>query len=140
MPPRRSSCVPAPPSGGSTTARSHQMPDPFEALRRDPEEVQPDARFASRLRERIERALTLPKAVTVSHLFIEENEAPAATAPRGVVPYLAVAGAERAIDWYRDALGAKLQGEPIIMPDGRVGHSELSLAGAIFYLSEEHPE
>jgi uncharacterized glyoxalase superfamily protein PhnB len=58
----------------------------------------------------------------------------------GAVPYLAVRGARAALDWYAQVLGARLRGEPIIMPDGRVGHAELELAGGVIYLAEEHPE
>ena len=32
------------------------------------------------------------------------------------------------------------QGEPIVMPDGRIGHAELELAGGMLYLADEHPE
>ncbi len=58
----------------------------------------------------------------------------------GVVPYLAVADAPRALAWYVDALGARPRGEPIVMPDGRVGHAELEVAGQVLMLSDEHPE
>ena len=57
-----------------------------------------------------------------------------------IVPYLAVHGAREAIAWYGDALGARLRGEPIVMPDGRVGHAELELAGGLIMLADEHPE
>jgi uncharacterized glyoxalase superfamily protein PhnB len=40
-----------------------------------------------------------------------------------------VADAPRALAWYVDALGARPRGEPIAMPDGRVGHAELEIAG-----------
>lgn len=56
------------------------------------------------------------------------------------VPYLAVRDAPRALGWYADVLAARLRGEPIVMPDGRIGHAELSLAGGVLYLSEEHPQ
>lgn len=62
-------------------------------------------------------------------------------APRTtVLPYLAVAGADRAIDWYVEVLGAREIGEPIVMGDGRVGHAELAIGGGRLMLSEEHPE
>jgi predicted enzyme related to lactoylglutathione lyase len=57
-----------------------------------------------------------------------------------VIPYLAVADARRAIEWYADVLGAERVGEPIVMPDGRVGHAELTVSGGTLYLADEHPE
>jgi predicted enzyme related to lactoylglutathione lyase len=69
-----------------------------------------------------------------------EHETPAPAEHGAAVPYLAVRGARGALDWYASVLGARLRDEPIIMPDGRVGHAELELAGGVIYLSEEHPE
>jgi uncharacterized glyoxalase superfamily protein PhnB len=57
-----------------------------------------------------------------------------------LTPYLAVRDARRAVDWYADALGAHLVGEPVVMPDGRIGHAALDVAGARLYLSDAHPE
>lgn len=57
-----------------------------------------------------------------------------------VVPYLAVADARAAIAWYVDIFGARLEGDPIVMPDGRIGHSELHLGDAEVYVSDAHPE
>jgi len=57
-----------------------------------------------------------------------------------VIPYLAVTGARRAIDFYADAFGARLRGEPIEMPDGRVGHAEIEIGGAVIMLADEYPE
>jgi PhnB protein len=56
-----------------------------------------------------------------------------------VTPYLAVAGAHAAIDWYRQAFGARLLHEPVVMPDGRVGHAELEVGGATFMLADQSP-
>ena len=67
--------------------------------------------------------------------------ATAAAAPRMVLtPYLAVADARHALDWYVDAFGARLRGEPIVMPDGRIGHAELDLGGALVMLADEFPD
>lgn len=55
-------------------------------------------------------------------------------------PYICVADARSAIDWYRDVLGAEVTHEPIVMEDGRVGHVELSLGGARLMMSDEFPE
>ena len=60
--------------------------------------------------------------------------------PPAVIPYLSVDGAREAIAWYERVFGAHLRGDPIVMPDGRIGHSELDVGGAVFYLSDAHPE
>jgi len=57
-----------------------------------------------------------------------------------LTPYLAVHDARAAIDWYVDHLGAEVRVEPIVMPDGRVGHVELTVDGARWMMSDEHPE
>jgi uncharacterized glyoxalase superfamily protein PhnB len=115
------------------------MPDPFEQLRASLAPAQPDPTFTSRLRDRLAGALELPKGVPVTHLTLDEP--PAAVSTRVVItPYLAVAGARAALGWYEDAFGARLRGQPIVMPDGRIGHAELDIAGAVLMLSEEYPE
>jgi uncharacterized glyoxalase superfamily protein PhnB len=57
-----------------------------------------------------------------------------------LVPYLAVRDARAAIAWYTDALGARVVGDPTVMDDDRIGHAELTVAGATFYLADEYPE
>jgi predicted enzyme related to lactoylglutathione lyase len=118
------------------------MADPFGALRAPVTPADPDPAFAARLRARLERALGLPEGVAVTDIAVTpaEHETPPPAEHGAAVPYLAVRGARGALDWYASVLGARLRGEPIIMPDGRVGHAELELAGGVIYLSEEHPE
>ncbi len=119
------------------------MDDPFDALRAPVEPVEPDANFAARLRARLERALDLPEGAHMPRTAVPEPTSPNPThsdsGTAGVVPYLAVGDARRALAWYADALGARLRGEPIVMPDGRVGHAELELAGGVVMLADEHP-
>jgi PhnB protein len=57
-----------------------------------------------------------------------------------LTPYLAVSDARAAIDWYVEALGAEVTYEPIVMPDGRIGHVELAVDGARWMMADEHPE
>lgn len=57
-----------------------------------------------------------------------------------LTPYLAVADARAAVDWYVAALGAEVTVEPMEMPDGRIGHCELAVGGAGWMMSEEFPE
>lgn len=122
------------------------MTDPFgaafDALRAEDQTVRPDPDFTARLRARIERALNLPRGVAVSQTVTAPAQ-PSTTqiGPLGAaVPYLAVRDARAAITWYVEAFGAEVSYDPILMPDGRIGHCELSLAGGLVYLADEHPE
>ena len=56
-----------------------------------------------------------------------------------VIPYLCVDGAERAIDFYSEVLGAE---ERMRMgsPGGKIGHAELRLGDGLIMLADEHPE
>jgi uncharacterized glyoxalase superfamily protein PhnB len=54
-----------------------------------------------------------------------------------LTPYICVADARRAIDWYVDVLGAEVVLEPILMDDGRIGHVELSVGGGRWMMSDE---
>ena len=56
-----------------------------------------------------------------------------------IVPYLIVAGAADAIEFYRAAFGAEVTMR-LDMPDGRVGHAELDILGAEIALADEYPE
>jgi PhnB protein len=57
-----------------------------------------------------------------------------------LTPYLAVQDAAAAIAWYVDHLGAVVTYEPILMPDGRIGHVELALDGAGWMMADEFPD
>jgi predicted enzyme related to lactoylglutathione lyase len=117
------------------------MTDPFGVLRAPVTPAEPDPVFAARLRERLARALDLPRGVAVTDIFASPRpEQAVPPAEHGAaIPYLAVDGARGALDWYARVLGARLRGEPVIMPDGRVGHAELELATGVIYLADEHP-
>ena len=110
------------------------MADPLEVLRLPVRPEPPDPAFAERLRARVARALALPRGVAVS------DPTPADEPSSAAIPYLAVADARAAIQWYVDVFGAQPAGEPIVMPDGRIGHAELALAGGVLYLADAHPE
>jgi uncharacterized glyoxalase superfamily protein PhnB len=131
------------------------MADAFDVLRTPVAPVTPDPEFALRLRTRIARALSLPKGVTVSDLdldiradadaelessLIGAGPSPSSTARATITPYLAISGASEAIEWYKTALGARLSSEPIMMPDGRVGHAEIEISGAFVMLADEFPD
>jgi len=55
-----------------------------------------------------------------------------------VTPYLIVAGAAKALDFYRDAFGAQ---ELMRMPMGeRIGHAEMRIGDSVIMLADEFPE
>lgn len=116
------------------------MTDPFEALRAPVAPVDPDPVFASRLRARLERALALPRGVTVSDRTELPDTADPPAAPGAVIPYLAVRDAWRALDWYVGVLGGQRRGEPVTMDDGRLGHAEIAFPAGVIYLADEFPE
>jgi uncharacterized glyoxalase superfamily protein PhnB len=110
------------------------MPDPLDALRLPSLSIDPNPAFARELRDRLEHALTGQGEPAMSTTLEEPAGQP------GVAPYLIVRDARRALDWYAAALGAHRRGDPMFMPDGRVGHAELELSGALIYLADESPE
>ncbi|MGZ5391066.1 MAG: VOC family protein [Mycobacterium sp.] len=123
--------------------------DPLTVLHGDELVVQPDPAFAARLRSRLESALNLPNRTegvdmsgtdTAIAELAEPTTAVSSVPRSAALPYLSVANARGAIDWYVDALGAVVIGEPIVMDDGRIGHAELALGGGMFYLADEYPE
>ena len=59
-----------------------------------------------------------------------ERRAPALT------PYIMVADARRAMDWYAQVLGARRRGEPVVNADGTIGHAELEFGDAVLMLAE----
>jgi PhnB protein len=58
---------------------------------------------------------------------------------RALSPYLTVKDAAAAIDFYRTAFGA-VELFRLTAEDGRIGHAELDVAGAIVMLSDEWPD
>jgi PhnB protein len=58
---------------------------------------------------------------------------------RSVTPYLSVRNAEKAIEFYKRAFGAKELGR-IRMPDGTVGHAELEIGNSRIMLAEENDQ
>lgn len=66
---------------------------------------------------------------------------PISPVPEGqrLFPHLSMRDATRAIDFYVQAFGAKEMFR-LPMPDGRLGHAELSIDGAVFYIADEYPE
>jgi PhnB protein len=54
-------------------------------------------------------------------------------------PYLSVDDAERAIDYYTKAFGAKERGR-MSGPDGRIAHAELEIGDSVLMLADDFPQ
>ena len=125
----------------------------YEQLRRtdDLPAARPDPRFAARLRAQIEAALAptieLPQredhpmtdTATSSTDTSSTTTSSTGAATQILVPYLAVADAAAALDWYTAALDGT---ETIryVGDDGRIGHAEMIVHGARIMLSDAYPE
>jgi uncharacterized glyoxalase superfamily protein PhnB len=57
-----------------------------------------------------------------------------------LTPYLVVPDARAALAFYGEAFGAVPRGEPYVQDDGRTGHAEVVVAGALVMLADEFPE
>ena len=123
--------------------------DPFDALARPTEPQTPRPSFVRALRTRLASELGLdPDAVPTVDLPERKSpmsattsepatDRPAATGAT-ITPYLTSADAAAAIEWYAAAFGAEERFR-VVSDDGVVGHAELTIAGARFMLSDEHP-
>jgi PhnB protein len=58
----------------------------------------------------------------------------------GLVPYITVKGAAKAIDFYKNVFGAVEDAPRYTEPGGRVGHAEIAIGGSRLMISDEHPE
>lgn len=67
------------------------------------------------------------------------NVKPVPTDRPALTPYLVVKGAAKAIEFYTKAFGAKEQFR-LTEPQGKVGHAELAVGGALFMLADEYPD
>jgi PhnB protein len=56
-----------------------------------------------------------------------------------VTPYLGVRNAVRALDFYKEAFGAK-ERMRLAAPDGRVMHAEIEIEGGLVMIADEFPE
>ena len=54
-------------------------------------------------------------------------------------PYLIVRNAAKAIDWYKNVLGA-VEVMRFSMPDGKIGHAEIKFGDSHVMLADEFPE
>jgi uncharacterized glyoxalase superfamily protein PhnB len=129
------------------------MTDPFEALREPVMPVDPDPDFAGRLRRRLTREVfassggTMSQQTTSTRPVQPSADAPAGVAarpieqstaarPSALTPYIVVADARRALDWYGEVFGAQRRGQLHVNADGTIGHAEISIGHAVLMLSE----
>ena len=113
--------------------------DPLDVLRAPVEPVQPDPVFAARLRTELERAVTPSGGTTMptaTPTAARAADLPSTAVPTGVVPYLIVSDGHGALGWYAAALGATETGERYESDEGGIGHAEMVVEGAVFYLAE----
>ena len=91
----------------------------------------PRTSFKARLKSDLERRAKMATAAAK----------PVPEVRTAAVPYLAVKGAAKAIEFYKEAFGATEAPESrFTQPDGRVGHAEIDIGGARIMLADEFPE
>jgi uncharacterized glyoxalase superfamily protein PhnB len=112
------------------------MTDAFDLLREPLIPLAPRQTFAAELRRRL--AAELGPTGEEQHVPEIREYTPARL--HSLTPYLACDDPARAIEWYVDVFDARLLGEPIVMPDGRIGHAELRVGNTVFMLAGEFPE
>lgn len=126
------------------------MSDPFESLADSGSRRSPHPEFARDLRSRLVAALDLtvqlPERKTPMNAPTTTPSTTPTTTPArrdthasALIPYLAVAGASDAVDWYGSVFGA-VETMRIGSDDGRVGHAELTIGDVTIYLADEFPE
>jgi PhnB protein len=126
--------------------------DPLDMLRDGDRPRTPRAAFAAQLRQELLEALDAVGAIdagAAAEPVPETDEPtprstamttdPTTTIATTLAPYLIVSDGRAAIAYYERAFGAATT-MVIDQPDGRVGHAELSIAGATFSLADEFPE
>lgn len=130
--------------------------DPLDELLLDRTPARPSERFVASLRARLEAALGTPAIDTTITDLPTSNEQPERTATMATTSttstdagddtfrstlnaYIGVSGAAEAIAWYGDVFGA-VETVRYTGDDGRIGHAELNINGAMLMLSDEYPD
>ena len=83
------------------------MTDPFDALREPVTPADPDPGFAGRLRLRLTREVLASPGEIMSQQTAAAAVEREPAAPPALTPYIVVADARRALDWYTEVLGAR---------------------------------
>lgn len=122
------------------------MTDPFEALREPVTPADPDLYFAEALRLRLTREVFASSGGTMSQQTTSQQttsqQATAARAerepawPPALSPYIVVADARRAMDWYTEVFGGQRRGELYVNADGTIGHAEIEIGDAVLMFAE----
>jgi len=142
-------------------------PDPFDALAEFESiaataagtVLQPSNRFRRELRGRLATELglteaiadieaparraarvpnTTPQEITMTDIETITDQ-PAPVTINVLIPYLCCNNAAAAMTFYATVLGAT-ETVRMVGDDGRVGHAEMHVGGAAFYLADEYPE
>ncbi len=112
------------------------MTDPFEVLREPVAPVDPDPEFAGRLRMRLTQEIFAPPGGTMSQQTAATQVEREPAWPPALTPYIVVADARRAMDWYVEVFGAQRRGELYVNADGTIGHAEVGIGDAVLMFSE----
>jgi len=98
--------------------------------------VDPDPDFAGRLRQRLTREVFASQGGTMSQptTAVQVEREPAW--PPTLTPYIVVADARRAMNWYVEVFSAQRRGEPHVNADGTIGHAEVGIGDAVLMFSE----
>jgi uncharacterized glyoxalase superfamily protein PhnB/catechol 2,3-dioxygenase-like lactoylglutathione lyase family enzyme len=112
------------------------MTDPLEALREPVTPVDPDPGFAGRLRLRLTREVFAPPGGTMSRQTVATRVEREPAWPPTLTPYIIVADARRAMDWYVAVFAAQPRGELHVNADGTIGHAEVGIGDAVLMLAE----
>ncbi len=110
--------------------------DPFDVLRADTTPIPPPAHIVDRVRTLVlaeQERLMSDEQPTTRQLPLDLEF------QNTVMPYLCVAGATSAIDFYVDAFGA-VEHHRMVGDDGRVGHAEIVIGTSRIMLADEYPE
>ncbi len=89
----------------------------------------PRETFKARLQQQLIRRDSMSSPAP----HVEENPV------RSMTLYICVANAIEAIDFYREAFGAK-ELSRLAEPDGRIGHAELQIGNTVLMISDEYPD
>jgi uncharacterized glyoxalase superfamily protein PhnB len=112
------------------------MTDPYEALREPVTPVDPDQQFTGWLRQRLTREIIAYPGGTMSQQTLATTVERQPAWPPTLTPYIVVADARRALDWYAEVFGAQRRGELFVNADGTIGHAEIGIGDAVLMVSE----
>lgn len=104
-----------------------------KAASRTPAKAKPAARAKSAAR-------SVKKVVAKAGAKARAKVAPIPKGYHTLTPALMVRGAAEAIEFYKKAFGAKLNGRALTDPSGKIMHAELKIGDSVLMLGETMPE